>query len=123
MSKEIEHVVSSGNVFADLEIDEPEEALAKADLAYKISQIITDRGWTQHQAADKLGVDQPKISALVRGRLSGFSIDRLTRFLNALDYDVTIAVTPKPAVRHHARTAVIEAIAANLRDTEKINVS
>lgn len=123
MSEEIEHFVSSGNVFADLGVDEPEEALAKADLAYRISEIIADRQWTQERAAEALGVDQPKVSALVRGRLDGFSIDRLTRFLNKLDYDVTITVSPKPAARPHARTTVTEPVVASSRGAEKVNVS
>jgi len=84
---------SSGNVFADIGSAEPEAALAKADLALAISAIITDRGWTQATAASVLGIDQPKVSALLRGQLAGFSFERLMRFLNRLDFDVTVAVT------------------------------
>jgi predicted XRE-type DNA-binding protein len=126
VDEDIEHVVGSRNVFADLGFENPEEELARAELAYKINCIISSRGWTQKRAAEVLGVDQPKVSALVRGRLSGFSIDRLTRFLNALDYDVTIEVSPKPAARAHARTSVVEPIAASApdaRDAERMSVS
>jgi len=126
VGEEIEHVVSSGNVFADLGFENPEEELARADLAIKINRIIQDRGWTQERAAEALGVDQPKVSALVRGRLGGFSIDRLTRFLNALDYDVTIQISPKPAAQSHARTTVTDAVAASdgrSRGAEKVRVS
>lgn len=84
---------SSGNVFADIGVAEPEVALAKADLVLAISAIIADRGWTQAETASALGIDQPKVSALLRGQLSGFSFERLMRFLNRLDYDVTVAVT------------------------------
>ncbi len=59
----------------------PEEALAKAELANKITVLIEDRGLTQVQTAKLLGIDQPKVSALIRGRLSGFSLERLMRFL------------------------------------------
>jgi predicted XRE-type DNA-binding protein len=86
---------SSGTVFADLGLPDPEEALAKAELARAISAIIAERQLTQARAAELLGIDQPKISALTRGRLTGFSIDRLLRFVVALDHDVEIAVRPK----------------------------
>ncbi len=88
---------SSGNVFADLGIEEPEEVLAKAELARQIGALIRSRHLSQRKAADMLGVDQPKISALLHGRLAGFSADRLLRFLNALGQDVEIHVRPKAA--------------------------
>ena len=91
--------VSSGNVFADLGLPHPAELQAKADLAFEISQAIADRGLTQFQAAELLGIDQPKISALVRGRLAGFSMERLYRYLNALGKDVEIVVRSLPANR------------------------
>lgn len=86
---------SSGNVFADLEVPEAGSALAKAELAARVCTIISRKKLTQAQAAKLLGVDQPKISALMRGHLSGFSLDRLFRFLNALGRDVEIVVRPK----------------------------
>ena len=61
------HVVGSGNVFADLGHPRPAEALAKAELARKIGGIIERRGLTQAAAAEILEVDQPKVSALIRG--------------------------------------------------------
>jgi predicted XRE-type DNA-binding protein len=90
------HKVSGGNVFADLGVDAPEEALAKAELTAKISEIIASRGLTQQAAAKLLGIDQPKVSALLRGRLTGFSTERLIRFLNALGRDVEIVVRDRP---------------------------
>jgi predicted XRE-type DNA-binding protein len=84
--------VSSGNVFADLGLDAPEEALAKAELTAKISEIIEAKGLTQAAAAKVLGIDQPKVSALLRGKLTGFSTERLIKFLNALGRDVEIVV-------------------------------
>ncbi len=68
---------SSGNVFADLGLKKPEELLAKAELVQRIADIIAERKLTQVRAAKLLGVDQPKVSALLRGKLDGFSIDRL----------------------------------------------
>jgi predicted XRE-type DNA-binding protein len=101
------HTVSSGNVFADMKFPNAEELLAKADLAIQISRIINERELTQAEAAELLGVDQPKVSALVRGRLEGFSIERLTRFLNALGQDVEIVVRPKPRSERQGHTRVI----------------
>jgi predicted XRE-type DNA-binding protein len=91
---DIGYTESSGNVFADLGIGDPEEALAKAELARAISTLIAERHLTQGEAAKLLGIDQPKVSALMRGRLIGFSIDRLLRFLLALDRDVEIVIKP-----------------------------
>jgi predicted XRE-type DNA-binding protein len=90
---------SSGNVFADLNLPNPEEALAKAELARQINLVIKKKKFTQQQAAQALGIDQPKISALASGKLSGFSLARLFRFLNELGQDVTINVKPKARSR------------------------
>src|SRR5271157_845003 len=90
------YVEGSGNIFADLRVANPEEAQAKADLVDRIVDIIRERKLTQVQAGKVLGVDQPKVSALMRGRLTDFSIERLLRFLLLLGQDVHIAVTPKP---------------------------
>ncbi|MBD2131724.1 MULTISPECIES: helix-turn-helix transcriptional regulator [unclassified Sphaerospermopsis] len=95
MSENIEIQTSSGNVFADLGLPNADEMLAKAELARKISQAITARGLTQMEAAELLGIDQPKVSALIRGKLTGFSLERMFRFLNAFGSDVEITVKPK----------------------------
>jgi len=87
--------LGSGNVFADLGFADAQELLAKAALAQKILDILEDRKLTQTQAASLLGIDQPKISALKRGRLSGFSLERLFRFLLRLGRDVEINVKPQ----------------------------
>ncbi len=86
--------IGSTNVFADLGRLDADEALAKAKLAYQIAALIASAGWTQVEASRKLGIDQPKVSALLRGRLSGFSIERLFRFLNELGQDVQISIRP-----------------------------
>ena len=97
---------SSGNVFADLGLPDAENRLAKAELARKIGEAIGERNLSQVQAAELLGIDQPKISALVRGQLSGFSFERLVRFLNILGRDVQIVVKPKPRSRQRAVLSV-----------------
>jgi predicted XRE-type DNA-binding protein len=88
-------------------VPNPEEALVKADLAHAISTIVSARCLTQTQAAELLSIDQPKVSALMRGRLSGFSVDRLLRFLLALDRDIEIVVKPKTEARSHTRVNVV----------------
>jgi predicted XRE-type DNA-binding protein len=108
MTEDIKVEVGSGNVFADLGLPNPEEMLIKAELASKIGEIIDARNLTQMDAAEILGVDQPKVSALIRGKLTGFSTERLFRFLNALGNDVEISVKPKPESRTAAITSVIE---------------
>jgi predicted XRE-type DNA-binding protein len=80
------------NIFADLGFANPEEHLTKAKLAVQIIEIIQQRRLNQTAAAALLGIDQPKVSALMRGQLKNFSLDRLCRFLNRLDKDVDIVV-------------------------------
>src|SRR3989304_5561253 len=100
MTKGIEVHRSSGNVFADLELPDAEEYLAKSELAVQIFKIIRRRRLTQAAAGKLLGISQPKVSALLTGRLDGFSTDRLFRFLNALGCDVRISVSrPRPRAR------------------------
>jgi predicted XRE-type DNA-binding protein len=100
------HVVGSGNVFADLGHPRPAEALAKAELARKLGAAIERQGLTQAAAAQILEVDQPKVSALIRGRLAGFSLDRLVRFLVLLGSDVEIVVKPRAKATGRARVMV-----------------
>jgi predicted XRE-type DNA-binding protein len=88
--------VSSGNVFADLGFANPEEELLKAKLVREIRAIIKRRKLTQTKAAAMLGLKQPDVSALVTGRVGKFSIDRLIRCLNRMDYRVDVVVRQKP---------------------------
>lgn len=92
--KELDFEESSGNVFADLGETNAEEYLAKAKLAHQINQIIKEKKLNQTAAAKLLGIDQPKISALANGRLSGFSLERLFRFLKILHQDIVITLKP-----------------------------
>jgi predicted XRE-type DNA-binding protein len=86
---------SSGNVFEDLGFANSKELLAKAELARQVYIIIKKRGLTQTAAAGLLGMKQPDVSLLMRGRLSRFSTDRLIQILNVLDRDVEIVVKRK----------------------------
>lgn len=103
-----DYVKSSGNVFADLGLPDAEERLAKAELARKIELIIKRKRLTQERAAKILDVSQPKISALLNGKLAGFSMDRLLKFLMALDQDIEIRIKSKPSrVRRKGRTKIL----------------
>ena len=96
--------ISKGNVFLDINLPNSEEALAKAELARQIHNIINKKRLNQTKAATLLGIDQPKVSALIRGKLTGFSLERLFRFLNELGQDVTINIKPKS--RTHKKGAI-----------------
>lgn len=99
---------SGGNVFADIGVRNPDEALVKARLAHVIARTIESKQMTQSEAADLLGIDQPRVSNLVRGKLGGFSIDRLFRFLTLLGSDIEIVVkeTSKQNQLRHMKVAV-----------------
>lgn len=97
----IEYSTSSGNVYADFGFSNPEEAKAKADLAMLITDIIKEKDLTQQQAADLMNIDQPKVSKIIRGLLSEFSIERLLKFILALGFDIEI--TPK---RHKTKSTL-----------------
>lgn len=96
----------SGNVFADLGLSNPAERLAKAELALAITQAIRERELTQHEAAALMGIDQPKVSHIVRGRLADFSTERLMSFLMRLGRDLEIVIRPAPKSRKRGRLHV-----------------
>jgi predicted XRE-type DNA-binding protein len=98
----------SSNVFADLEVPDADKALAKVELARRICALLAERKLTQARAAAVLGIDQPKVSALIRGKLDGFSTDRLFRFFNALGHDIEIVVRPRPQGKGHPLTRVVD---------------
>src|ERR1700704_1277358 len=98
---------SSGNVFADLGFQDAEERLLKAKLATKIAQLIERKGWTQAQTAERTALDQPKVSRLLRGQLSGFSADRLFAVLNRLWHSVEVRISAKERAPEKSRTRVM----------------
>jgi len=101
-----EVISSSGNVFADLGVTNPEEKQTKVRLAVTINQIIQGRKLTQMAAARRLNVNQPKVSALSNYQLDGFSVERLMNFLTALDRDVDIIIRRAPRSRKGGRILV-----------------
>lgn len=103
----IEYTVSSGNIFADLGFPDAEERLAKVDLAIQITELIKKKKLTQIKAAELLEIDQPKISSLSQGKVAGFSLERLFRFLALLGQEVTIQVKPRKSAGTQTRVNVI----------------
>lgn len=97
---------STGNVFQDMGMRDAEERLAKAELARLVRREIAARGLTQVQAATLLGIQQPDVSDLTRGKLARFSLARLERLLNALDLEIRIQVGPKPPGKPRAGLTV-----------------
>lgn len=108
MTDDTDIQIGSGNVFADLGLPNPEERLAKAELASRVAAVLRERRLTQAGAAALLGVDQPKVSRLVRGYLANFSVERLMQFLTRLGQDVDIVVRPAPDGRPEGRVRVTE---------------
>lgn len=94
MAKKSKIVQGSGNVFADLGLENSREQDVKAHLVMLIARTIAARDLTQAQAAAKMGLKQPDVSKLLRGRFEGFSLERLLAFVRALGSDVEIRIKP-----------------------------
>jgi len=94
------------NVFRDLGVKHPERVLVRAQVMSCIADLIRSRGLTQTEASDILGIPQSKVSCLMNGKLSLFSLDHLFELLNALDRNVKIVIQPKPPAQPTATTKV-----------------
>ena len=97
---------SSGNVFADLGLPRAEERLFKAEIALQIDRFIREKGWTQADAARAIGTTQPEVSHLLRGRLGGFSVDRLLTILNRLGHTVELHIRAEEQAPEEAQLRV-----------------
>ena len=97
---------SSGNIFADLGFPDAEEHLLKAELMVRIEQLIEKKGWTQAQAAERMKLDQPRVSRLLRGHFRGFSVDRLLTILNRLGHSVEVRISAKERAPEKSHTRV-----------------
>lgn len=106
MKSKTEYTLSSGNVFADLELSDPADRMLKSQLAIQIRDSIEQKGWTQSEAAEAVGLDQPKISNLLRGRLAGFSIDRMFRILNRLGHRIEVKISRRKTSPDNATTLI-----------------
>ena len=105
-TEDIAFEVGGNNIFADIGVANAEEELTKAELAWEIDHIIKKRKLTQAKAAKIMGINQPKVSALLHRKLEGFSVERLMHLLNQLGQDIDIVVRPKPHNRKNARVNV-----------------
>lgn len=105
--EEISVTASSGNIFADLGRPDAEEAQVRIRLAQQIAQLIDRKGLSLTEAAELIGLDQPIVSALLRGRLSGFSTDCMLRCLMLLGQDIDIVVKDKPSDHPKAHISVV----------------
>jgi predicted XRE-type DNA-binding protein len=101
-TKVVEYEVSSGNVYTDLGFADSAEMLAKARIVAQIGRIIQAHKLTQAEAGELMNIDQPKVSALLRGHFRGYSQERLIGFLTKLGMDVEIVVRPKAKKRQAA---------------------
>lgn len=110
--EKLEVMESSGNVFADLGLPEPEEELAKAQFAVHIRRTIMRRRLSQAAAAALMGIDQPKVSALMNGRIDNFSSERLMRLLTRLGQDVDVTLRATPRSRKVGRVRVLSDVRA-----------
>ena len=99
--------LSSGNVFADLGLEDAEELLLKAKPVSELAQLIEKKGLTQVEVAKRTGLDQPKISRLLNGGLSGFSVDRLFSILNRLGHSVEVRISAKESAPKKSHTRVL----------------
>ncbi|MDE2998174.1 MAG: helix-turn-helix transcriptional regulator [Gemmatimonadota bacterium] len=107
MNEEITVEQSSGNVFEDLELPEAGELFLKASLGFEVFQIIGKRKLTQAEAAEILGVRQPEISRLKRGKFNHYSVERLMTFLTRLNRDIEIRIIPSASREGQRRVVAV----------------
>ena len=87
--------VGSGNIFADLGLPDAEEMLLKSQIVVQLHRLIKEMKLTQTDAAKRIGIGQPDLSNVLRGRFRGYSAERLMRMLTAFDQDIEIVVRPR----------------------------
>ena len=109
MSQDSEITWGSGNVFADLGLPDAEEELLKAQLASHIRAIIKQRGLTQLQASKILGLAQPNLSRLLSGKMTGYSVERLLRYITTLGSDVDVVLRLKSEPQQRGRVNILTA--------------
>ena len=109
MDQSEEPILSSGNVFADLGLDNAEEKLTKAQLGRAIRCLIREGNMTQEEAARRMGTTQPKVCAIMGGKMVGFTADRLLEYIKRLDYDVDITISKSTQEQSRGKVRVIYA--------------
>jgi predicted XRE-type DNA-binding protein len=99
--KTTEIVRGSGNVFADLELDDADELYARAQIGFQVYQILQERKLKQREIAMLLAIKQPEVSHLMNGHFHRFTIDKLLIFLKKLEWKVTLQIEPRQATETH----------------------
>ena len=94
-TQRIQVEVGSGNIFADLGLPDADEMLLKSQIVVALHRLIKARKLTQTAAAKRIGIGQPDLSNVLRGRFRGYSAERLMRMLTAFDQDIEITVRPR----------------------------
>lgn len=87
--------VGSGNIFADLGLPDADEMLLKSQIVVQLHRLIKEHKLSQTEAAKLIGIGQPDLSNVLRGRFRGYSVERLMRMLTAFDQDVEITMRPR----------------------------
>lgn len=95
MTKKIEFEESTGNVFADLELDNAEELQARGMVGFHIVELLKSKDMKQREISDLLGIKQAEVSHLLNGHFSRFTVDKLLDFLKRLNQKVTIQISPR----------------------------
>ena len=104
----LNYTISTGNVFEDIGLNDSAEMKIKADAVLILAKAIANSGMTQAEAAKVLGIDQPKISKILRGQFRSLSLDKIFSYLTALDKDINITVSEKTDDTAHMRMNLIE---------------
>ena len=118
-----DHVLSSGNVFRDLGLPNPEAELTKSSLLFEISRAIKGMGLRQIEVAQILGIPQPQVSNLLRGRTTGFSVQRLSLLLGKLGKSVTIVVSDEPPPAGPLRIPVVRDSAGLIARMKQVRIA
>ncbi|MBW3622653.1 MAG: helix-turn-helix domain-containing protein [Armatimonadetes bacterium] len=109
MSSEEAVIRGTGNVFADLGLPDPEEHLLKAEIVVNLQALLQQRGLDGRGAAERLGLDEPELDALLRGQFIHYPVERLLRMVNALGSDVKIVITTEETRQEKASLSVVTA--------------
>ncbi len=107
-NKEVKFTKSSGNVFADMELKDAEQLLARAKLGFTVRKILENRNLKQQEIAKLLNIKQPEVSNIMQGKYHLFSEGRLFDFLNRLNKKITIKVS-----NHYVGEALVDVVSEN----------
>ncbi len=116
MAEEEDVTVSTGSAFHALGLPDADDLVLRAQLMQRIARVIEDRGLTQTRAGALMGMDQPRVSALVHGKITRFSTDRLLKALSDLGQDVELRITPAKDRKGRVHVATLRGFDADGQD-------